>query len=308
MKTFLTKVVWFILPLICISIWLESELRQIDNQYKYKKSYLDKNAPNIDILILGSSHAYYDINPDYIDGTVFNAGAVSQSLDLDFAILNKYKEGLTELKSIVIPISYFSFYGQLKDSPEKWRMKDYVLYYDLDLTSSLNDHFEILSIKPKNNLKKLYRAYTMSKNIRSYSSLGWGNNYLSKGPIDLELSGRATAARHSQEDITTQESKALFDNGVNSLVRILELAKEKNIEVLLFTPPSYESYVSNINEKQLNQVIDQIKKLNLLYPHCRYVNYLNDNEFNADDFYDSDHLNHSGAKKLSTMLNQILSE
>jgi len=285
---------------------MECQLRSIHNQYKYKKTYLDNHAQTLDVLILGSSHAYYNINPKYLDGNVFNAGAISQSLDLDLAILKKYETQFTQLKKLVIPVSYFSFYGRLQNSPEKWRMKDYVLYYDLNISSTLKDHFEILSIRPKNNLKKIKNSLISTTAIKPCSTLGWGDNYIDKGPRNLNDTGIETAKRHSENNVFSEESKEQFKLGSQDLISIIQWAKERHIEVVLITPPSYKSYTDHLNRDQLNQVVGQLNKLSNTYVNCNYFNLLIDNTFIADDFYDADHLNHRGAKKLSLQLNALI--
>lgn len=285
---------------------MEYQLRQLQNSYKYKKAYLDEHAQELDVLVLGSSHAYYNINPEYLDGKVFNAGAVSQSLDLDLAILRKYQSQLTNLKTVVLPISYFTFYGQLRNSTEKWRMKDYVLYLKLDVKSSLKDHFEVLSIKPKNNLKKWWRSYNQTKVTLPCSSLGWGEGYAIKGTLDLEVSGIATAHRHSEKDVFSEESKQQFNEGTNDLKAIVKWAENRKIKVVLLTPPATSSYTSHLNTDQLNLVTEQLHQLSNDYANCTYYNWLQDQRFSIDDFYDSDHLNHRGAKKLTQQLNTLI--
>ena len=305
MQQFIRKVILYLIPLIIVAIVFEISLRQLDNPYKFKKTYLDTHAQELETLVLGSSHAYYDINPEYIDQISFNVGAVSQSLDLDLAILKKYEHKFKDLKHIVLPVSYFTFYGELSKSPEKWRMKDYVLYLDLNVPSSLKDHFEILSIKPKNNLKKLIRYYS-GQNMIHYSKTGWGNNYKSIGSNTLERTGKEAAQRHSEQDLNSEDSYSKFQNGVEQLRLIVEWANKMNIKVLLFMPPAYHSYTSHLNHQQLDQVTAQLNSISNEFSNCEYINLLNDKNFIAEDYYDADHLNHKGAKKITLLINSYL--
>ena len=43
------------------------------------------------------------------------------------------------------------------------------------------------------------------------------------------------------------------------------------------------------------------------YMSCTYVNMMRDSSFKKNDFYNADHLNDSGASKLSVMVNKFLS-
>lgn len=298
MKQFVNKVIWFLIPILLLSIIAEYSLRQLDNVYKFKKDYLEAKASTLDVLVLGSSHAYYNINPDYLSDESFNAGAVSQSFDLDLAILEKYEDKFQNLNTIILPVSYFSFYGILKESPEKWRMKDYVLYYDLNIESTLRDNFEILSNKPKNIVKKLYANYN-NEVISNYSEKGWGNNYVNKGPIGLEHSGIETAKRHSQKDISSDESILKYNQAKAYLESIAKWANRNKVQLLLFIPPAYKSYYSHLNNEQLKQLNATLEEVSNIYANCSYFNLLSDSSFTQNDFYDADHLNHNGAKKLS---------
>ena len=77
-------------PLLLGALILEVLIQNIPNEYSYKKSYLDSNSNEIEVLFLGSSHVYYGVNPEYISANSFNASHIAQTLDYDYAILKKY--------------------------------------------------------------------------------------------------------------------------------------------------------------------------------------------------------------------------
>jgi len=86
MKKFITKTIFLLIPIIICAICMELLLRQLPNDYKYKKEYLDAHANKIETLILGSSHSFFDLDPTYFSNITFNAGEVSQTLNYDFEI------------------------------------------------------------------------------------------------------------------------------------------------------------------------------------------------------------------------------
>ena len=67
-------------------------------------------SENIKALFLGSSHTYYGINPEYFSRNSFNMSQMSQSLDLDYKILEKFEGRLSNIEYIILPISYFSLF------------------------------------------------------------------------------------------------------------------------------------------------------------------------------------------------------
>jgi hypothetical protein len=299
MKKFAKYIAIFLFPIILIGVLFEVLIRRIPNDYEYKKSYLDHHAKEVNILFLGSSHVYYGIDPKYIKSS-FNASYISQSFDYDLEILKKYSQQWDHLKYIVIPVDYFSFYGRLENSPEAWRAKNYRIYYDINTDHKIFNGTEMLSNKLDINLSRLLNHYVRGENDISCSSLGWGSSYKAVNHKDLIKSGVTAAARHTAKD------NLQYSTNLDLLDEIIAFAEHKHIKVVLFTSPAYKSYVSHLSKNQLNTTLSTIKKLNSSHTAIRYFNLLQDSSFHAQDFYDGDHLNEIGAKKLSLKMNVLL--
>ena len=276
---------------------LEISLRKIPNDYQLKKEYLDKNASEINTLILGSSHTFYGLNPEYFSKKTFNAAYVSQSLDLDYKILKTYESKFKNLKTVIIPISYFSLFETLETDIEKWRMKNYVLYYDFPIKTDLNNQYEIFNSDIKSNLKKTIKHYFLNKTYITSSNLGWGTNFNSKDK--KEFKGEITAKKHTAKNFD------LFENNLKSLQNIINLCRKKNISIIFITTPTHSSYYQNLNQIQLEKTLKTIKNLVLTNSNCTHINLMYSNSYNNDDFFDADHLNEKGAKKLSLFLDNF---
>ena len=301
MKRFKKYILIFFSPILILALSSEILLRKIPNDYLYKKEYLDRNSKNISILFLGSSHAFFGINPEYIKSNSFNAAEVSQTLDLDLKILKKYDNKWDSLKYIVIPIDYFSLYSKLEKGIEAWRIKNYNLYYGMNISGNLAWYTEIFSNNIKVSFNKIYSYYIRGKSNISCSNSGWEFDYNnSKNKNDLNASGKNAAERHTAKD------DQYFKENVNSLKLIIEFAREKKIKVLLFTFPAYKSYVQNLEKKQLNRTINTVTNLADSCQNTIYVNMLNDKSFNEEDYFDADHLNEIGAKKLTLKIDSII--
>ncbi|SEP82161.1 SGNH/GDSL hydrolase family protein [Flavobacterium urocaniciphilum] len=297
MKKFLIYVLKIILPIIIFLLVLEISLRKIPNDYQLKKEYLDKNASEINTLILGSSHTFYGINPNYFSKKTFNAAYVSQSLDLDYEILKTYESKFKNLKTVIIPISYFSLFETLETDIEKWRMKNYVLYYDFPIKTDLNNQFEILNSDIKSNLKKTIKHYVLHKSFITSSNLGWGTNFNSKDK--KEFKGEFTAKKHTAKNFD------LLDDNLKTLQKIISLCHKKNISIIFITTPTHSSYYKNLNQIQLEKTHKVINNLAITNSNCTYINLMHSNNYNKNDFYDADHLNEKGAKKLSLFLDKF---
>jgi hypothetical protein len=299
MKTYIKNLLFFILPVLFLALVCEVLLRLIPNDYELKRDYLDKNSDKIEVLILGSSHSFFGLNPVYFSNNCFNASYVSQTFDYDLEIFKKYDNKLSRLTTVILPISYFSFLEKLNEGPESWRTKNYTLYYKFHSSKSFKDYSEILSSRLGIILKRISSYYIKGENPMSSSSLGWGNVYNSKDARDLVESGKYAARMHTYPDFH------LYPENLSALESIIRLCKKRNARLILFLPPAYETYRVNLSRAQLNLTIQKSADIAKSYDNCIYLNLLADTTFKATDFYDADHLNEIGAKKLSLLINEI---
>ncbi len=296
MKKFLFHLLKIMLPILVFFLVLEIAIRKIPNDYQLKKDYLDENAAEINTLILGSSHTFYGLNPECFSTKTFNAAYVSQSLDLDYEILNAYQSKLKNLKTVIVPISYFSLFETLETDVEKWRIKNYVIYYGFENKYQFLDNFESLNNHITQNVKKGIKYYVLDKPYITASDLGWGTNFNSKNKKALK--GAFTAKKHTAKNFN------LFDENVKSLQKIIALCKKNNIHIVFITTPTDRSYYENLNKIQIKKTIKTITDLVKNNSNCNYLSLLKSEKFTKEDFYDADHLNEIGAKKLSLFLNQ----
>ncbi|MBK6647428.1 MAG: hypothetical protein IPG44_17050 [Anaerolineales bacterium] len=300
MNRFLKKICFFILPVLMVGILVEILTRNIPNDYLYKREYLDKHAADIEILFLGSSHAYRDVNPVYINANSFNASYVSQSLYYDYRILERYSENWSHLKYIAIPVSYFSLFYSLEDSPESWRVKNYSIYYSMWTTYRIEDYSELLSNRLDINLGRISDYYLIGQSPITTSELGWGRKDASDINSDLTEKARTAAQRHTVED------DLYFDMNVEVLHSFISFADEHNVQIVFYTPPAFETYVENLNEEQLMKTIFTMQALDDRYSNVRYINFLTSDLFERGDYFDADHLNENGAKKLTLELAKLV--
>ena len=298
MKRFSLNFLIFIIPIILFLIITEYALREIPNDYSYKNNYLKNNAHNIETLFLGSSHTYYGINPDYFPGNSFNASHISQSIDLDYKLINKYSDKFENIENIVIPIDYFSLFSRTSTGIEYWRMKNYNLYYNLNTSTNPKDYMEIFSFSIKKNIGRIIDYYYYGKSNITCSTLGYGN--LERKQADLIETGKTAAARHTKKD------KKLLDESIEIIIEIIEYSRQKNVDVLFYTSPAYKTYRNNLDSGQYQLTINTIDSISNKYDNAYYYNLISDEGFTQEDFRDADHLNENGAKKLTNKIARII--
>ncbi len=308
MKRFVIKTIYISLPILGVAILMEILLRNTPNDYLFKKQYLDKHSSEIETLILGSSHSFYGFNPEYFSSNTFNASHISQSLNYDFEILKKYQDEFQNLKTIVLPISYFTLFGKLEAGSESWRVKNYIIYYGLNSSNSLVDYSEVLSNRLNVNIKRIASYYVLGNSTISCTDLGWGTNYNSKNARDLAETGKTSAKRHTREDINSDKYQQIFQENIFILESIIQWSNKNKVKILLLTPPAFKTYRQNLNQEQLKITINTTSDICSKYDNCIYYNLLSDTNFVATDFYDADHLSEIGAKKISVLINERINK
>ena len=308
MRRFIIKIILIFFPIFLSGIFLEFLLRTIPNDYKFKKEYLDKNASAIETLILGSSHSYFGLNPDYFSSKTFNASHVSQSLNYDLEIVRKYQDKFQNLKTIILPISYFSLFGKLEESSESWRLKSYNIYYGMYSSISLMDYSEVLSNRFDVNIERIVSYYKHGDSALSCSKLGWGLTYNSKNAKNLIETAKTAAKRHTKDNINSEESQKTFNENILILNAIIQWCEKNNVNVMFLTLPAFETYRHELNHEQLQITINTISEICSKHENCIYENLLSDPNFVATDFYDADHLSEIGAKKISILINERINK
>lgn len=302
MKKFLLKIVLFLLPVFVAGVVAEIALRQIPNEYKFKNEKVIQNGENVETLILGNSHAYFGINPEYLTQPALNGANVSQSLDYDLKILQSNIKYLTNLKVVVVPVSYCSLFSTLENGPASWRVKNYYLYYDLETPFNLQSRSEMFSNNLKVNCSRLYKYYIANEPAIKCSYSGWGTEYNSSKSKNLNETGKEAALRHTKID------EDILANNIKALYQLLSLCKQNNVDVVFCTLPAYTSYRNVLNKEQMAITKKTIEDFVSSNDNLIYIDYFADKSFTAADFYDGDHLNEKGAKKVSYKLNASLTK
>lgn len=300
MKRFLKHTVLFLIPVLIIMIAMEVALRHIPNDYDLKNTQIALKKESIKTLILGSSHSLYGFNPEYFSEETYNLAHLSQTIDLDYLLLKKYINELPKLKTVVIRLSYTTLHEQLNESTESWRQKDYNLYYNLNVSNTLKLHSEVLSVKLKNNLKRLKSYYLEHEESISIINSGWAFFEDSHAMKSIEELGFTVAKKH-----TAKDNNLVLEN-IEFLEKIVKLCNEHSVNLILVTLPAHKSYRDNLETSQLEMLVSAGEKMKMKYSNCNYLNLLEVDNFTETDFYDADHLNTNGAKKLSILINDFI--
>lgn len=298
MKNYLIKISIFLIPILAVAIFLEVYIRIQPNDYSYKNTYLTENAEEINTLILGSSHSFYGIDPQYFTDKTFNAAHVAQSLKWDYFIFDKFRDKMSNLKNVIIPISYFSLFYEMEGGDADWRIKDYTMYYNAE-EPSFKYHFEVFNRKLAQLVVKAYSIYTGEDKGVNCSSNGFGNR-TALLDIDMESSGKTAAKIHKAENFDS------YGRNYSILEKLIYDCESKHVKVLLISLPAWETYKKYLDPVQLKMSNQACIDLSVKYDNVVFYSFFNDARFVIDDFANADHLNNVGAEKISRILDGII--
>lgn len=292
MKRFLKSCIVFVLPIVLTVAALELLLRSLPNTYKYKYEWMKANAEKVETIILGNSHTFYGIRPQYLSGNAFNMANSSQGLREDVFLLEYYREKYRHLKTVIVPIAYYSlFWIELENDVEWYRERYYKMYMDYDRHSDLS----IYNFEMTHRTSALNKLKTLSKNV-GCEPLGSGLLSYNSGTLS---DGLSHVKRH--------EAMSNIDDlhNMDYLKEIIHFCKSYDIMLVLITTPCWHTYYENVNQQQITKMYELIKQIQMDY-NVPYLDYLKDNRFVSEDFADPQHLSDNGAEKFTKILQQTI--
>ena len=300
MNKFLRYSILFVLPIVILSIPLEIMLRTVPNPYKYKYEWMQQNAEEVETIVLGSSHSFYGIRPEYLDGKAFSLANVSQDKAQDLFLLKYWAGRYRHLKTVIYPISsYLWFTHGLEYGIESYRCRYYKIYMDYNLYPDFSLYNLELS-DPKTAMGKIGKLLPGNSDL-GYDEYGWGTTYrLSEKKMVKWNDGteaEAAVKRH------TAKSWEYIESNYVQLRDMACFCRDHNIQLILITTPCWHTYYDNLDKKQQAKAHELTHRLQSEFglPH---LDYMKDTRFEANDFYDSNHLSTIGAEKFTRILNE----
>lgn len=274
----------------CIYLYGGAEyvVRQIPNEYKYKNDWMDQHAEEVETLILGSSHALDGINPDYLGENTYNLAFPGQTLKFDNYLFFRWANCYKNLRMVILPISYFSFFFLDMDQIRETYYSLYMAY------PSSTIELEMLCYGP---LKSKIEQYLEEKS-NNYQTNGWARKSLSDKDMVNWKKDYITAS------VVRKQTVDSWDCIIPNYCLISEIAsycKMHGIKFVLVTLPHTKEYNNYLRKKQLDKTMSLILSLQHQFS-LEFFDYREDDRFVDDDFFDESHLSDIGAEKFTKIL------
>jgi hypothetical protein len=307
MEKFLTKLLYFLLPILIIAYPIDyvmsyylSQSHDYPGEFEVWNDIYKSNA-NCDIAIYGSSRAWVHIDPkilsDSLEFDVYNFGIDGHNFWLQYLRHLEFLKHNKKPKTIILAVDIFSLEKRI-DLYEPDQFLPYMLWNSniKEYTSSyvgyntFEYYLPLLRYSSKSNaLKKIKKNIFInqsSDNYRNNGFLGMDNEWNN----DLDKAKKNKATYEIKLDSTTI---TLFE-------KFIKECKHNNIELIFVYTPEYidgQKFVSNRYE-----IIELYKHFSNLYS-IKFYDYSKDSIcLNKKYFYNAMHLNKLGAEFFSINL------
>jgi hypothetical protein len=319
MKLFFKKILVFVFPLFLLVAGMDFYLRNMNSLYKEKARGLTAHAHEVEILILGNSHAARGVDPNCFTDYAFNIANAGQSIYFDKELTLQNLEALKKLKYVFISLDYhspyfssqrgerniWSYYGNgIKHTSEDYTKADIspsLLGYSPRVSFSFLRKDLLAKWKFRNHARYLdfdteigvTKTDTLVKGFVSFS--GTETNAFNKNYYLDRMNGH-----HNLINNSTEEEMVL-----NELDELITKLHSKGITAIFFSAPTFKDYNLILNPDIITHNNLITKKLCKKY-NMEFWDYSTNNNFIQDEFFNPDHLNKKGAARFGKMLDSKL--
>ncbi|MBR3492368.1 MAG: hypothetical protein IKH44_08735 [Bacteroidales bacterium] len=305
MKRFLFRVLFpVVVVLSALFFGGECYLRSLPNDFKTKNQFLVDNAKELKIVVLGASTVSMGIKPSCFDiQPAYNFAYASQNLEYNYWILSKCFDQMDSLKYVIMDMSSGQPWNS-GDSIAPERNKFYRLYFgypilplEFEMSASVTELYH--RIRPSNGKEA----------IQTIDADGYQSGYYEDVPYNAESWKEFVdwTVDYYTNRIYGEKAIIKYKNSVEKMFKIISQCQEKNVKVILVTPPVTSLYYNVMDNYQLETMHDVADSLSNAFDNVVYWDFMKaDSLFTVDEFYNPTHLNPRGAKKFTLMLNDSI--
>ena len=307
MRKFISKL-GLIYAIFFVSVMvIELLLLTRPNLYSYKQSYIEQHLDNIKVLIMGHSHFEEGIVPSVIrnDDSIYNFAISGQVLFYTAKLAQRYLPQMSNLETVILPFRYGDgFLFKQTNVPKKVDNSMRCMYYKY-MHISHNKFTDWLYWSEIVNSKMNFWRRLVAD--REKCAVGWGVSFSLaeldslKGFIPLDPDRRKEGWERvnlpGEIDFSVRDIE--YRKEIESIAK---LCQSLGVRLVLVTNPWNEESQQTLAEHGIAEMKVFTDSLKNKYSCVEFYNYLFDDRFLRDDFYDAIHLNKYGAVKFSNIL------
>lgn len=287
MKKFFFKIGFFLTPLF---LYLSANLCFNYNRY-IKESV---NLGPIQDLIIGDSQLMTGLTPLMFK----NAENVCQSGEPLIVTYWKLKKILNSNKPLRVYLGFsphtISSYNEYKFSDKKWAKDIFRKIYPIQELNSISTK---VKIDFTSFYKTLFKQNAFYPKIKHTNYLG---SFVNKSSSDVSNWKIRTKQHFFYQDKLAEKSQITIDY----LDSIIDLCQQFDVSLTLLGTPLHRNYYTNIPQSLLNDYNET--KAELEQRGISIIDKSDGSSYSDSLFYDSNHLNHLGAKRFTTEVLKLL--
>lgn len=204
---------------------------------------------------------------------------------------------MPNLEMVILPIGYMTVGRE-----EKFTQKScyYHEYMNIDYDGQIPLQYRLECIFVRSSIKKILSYYLFHGDIVRCDSLGWSPHALSERKHELG---------HDRiiDIYTLNENDPFFLAGEKYLMKMIDMLSERNIQIVLVSPPLFWDCYDRTNWEQKAWADNYIRNMCEKYPSIKHVDMEFDSTFVDKDYIDESHLTDEGSVKFMKKLNDALS-
>ena len=301
MRTFVRNVILFLLPVVVLMAAMEYVQRQLPNEYTYRKTLFEQRLPRIETIILGSSHTYMGVNPALLTDKAFNMAYTAQTLYFDDWVLSRYMDQMPRLKTVIIPVSYPSYGAESNLLPGDYnRSNHFHLFYGASkfVNYTKAPHYSWMALfTVKGSVERTIDYYHRGKPLVEADTNGW---YGTDDHRELKKNAKDSGTFHDKF-----YAEKVIPVNTERVAHMLQLCRAKGVRPLLISTPMYSGYFQHTQPARYDRMVAITDSLASVYD-VKYYNFSKDTTYSDGDFFDSNHLNRTGAGKFTAVLDSII--
>lgn len=295
LRKFSLRLLIFFIPVLIIYFLVENVLAHMDFAEAKRNDYITENSKKIEILFLGSSQIERAINPKYISENSINIANSSQTLYEDFELLKFFYPKLSNLKMVVIEVSYDKLERDKSNVLPIIDPKNLKFYgvNTFDRNIKIQDHF-LFHFSPKYFSERLHNYFFNESNIE-LNQYGFDEN---------KFDGAYSHADYVL--IENIENKQNYQNNLDILNNMIHFCQRNNLKILIYHPPTHYRYNELRKPNLVKKWRSLLDSLKTVHPDLSFFIDDTNSTFTREYFDDANHLNPIGAKKATEILDSVI--
>jgi hypothetical protein len=319
MKLFLKKILFFVLPLFAFVLIMDFYLVNMNSLYKEKANGLAEHVNEIEMLILGNSHATYGVDPSSFSIFAFNIANVGQSIYFDKELTLQNLKKLTNLKYVLISLDYHSLYfSSQRGERNIWSYYGNGIKYPSDNYKKADISPFLFGYDPRVSFSLLKKNILNKWEFRDEDYFIDYDVELGVSLTDSTVKGYISFSGTEQNVFNNEyyiNRIKGFDNLINSstekelvlneLGDLISTLQSKGVKPIFFSTPTFKEYNIFLDSSIINNNLIDSENLCKKY-NIEFLDYSINHDFIKDEFFNPDHLNKKGATRFSRILDSRL--